>query len=268
MRSPPHEEQDDAAARAAPRAIVVHEAIAQEGDAELARPVSSLAWSGLAAGLSMGFSFVAIGILREGLPEAGWRTLVENLGYTVGFLVVVLGRQQLFTENTLTPILPLLKRRDAATFRAVARLWAVVLVANLVGTFLFAWVMAASPILAPSTREALDAVAAHSLGHGTLALFLKAIFAGWLIATMVWLLPGAETARPQIIAVMTYLTGVGGFAHVIVGSTEVLYLVHRHLATVGDYASYALVTLAGNVVGGVTLVAILNHAQVKEERLD
>src|SRR5438105_5589917 len=123
-------------------AVVVHETVREEGEHELCRPPSALAWSGLAAGLSMGFSLVAQGLLHAYLPRASWTPLIDNLGYSAGFLIVILGRQQLFTENTLTPILPLLQRRPRATPRNVLRLWAVVLCGNLLGGLALALVAA------------------------------------------------------------------------------------------------------------------------------
>jgi len=119
-------------------ANVVYETIRREGEDELHRTVAALAWSALAAGLSMGFSFVAEGLLMSHLPDQLWRPLIASAGYCVGFLIVILGRQQLFTENTLTVVLPLLLRRDLATLLRMLRLWGVVLSGNLVGTFLFA----------------------------------------------------------------------------------------------------------------------------------
>lgn len=99
--------------RVALGANVVYETVRREGDEEMLRTSSALAWSGLAAGLSMGFSFVAEALLASYLPDRPWRPLISKLGYSVGFLIVVLGRQQLFTENTLTVILPLLLRSSA-----------------------------------------------------------------------------------------------------------------------------------------------------------
>src|SRR5690349_9073033 len=107
--------EDEAEERSSPSGKIVYKAILKEAEDELERPSSALFWSGLAAGLSMGFSLVGEGLLRAHLPDKPWRPLVAKLGYSVGFLIVILGRQQLFTENTLTPILPLLQRRDART---------------------------------------------------------------------------------------------------------------------------------------------------------
>ena len=93
--------------------------------------------------------------------------------------------------------------------------------------------------------------------------FLRGIFAGWLIALVVWLLPAADYARLQIILILTYLVGLAGLAHIIAGSVEVLYLVTTGAASWGSYFGQFMVpTLIGNTLGGVTLVAALNYGQV------
>src|SRR5277367_3276105 len=103
-------ERKQAAEHSAPRALVIHEVVRQEGEEELQRPVSALLWSGLAAGLSMGFSFLTLAMMRAGLPDTPWRHLISSFGYCAGFVITILGRQQLFTESTLTAVLPLLVR--------------------------------------------------------------------------------------------------------------------------------------------------------------
>src|SRR3954467_11881744 len=152
------QQKDEAAERSAPAGAVVYHAIKKEGEEELERPTSALMWSGLAAGLSMGFSFVTQALLRSHIPDASWRPLIVNFGYSVGFLIVVLGRQQLFTENTLTVILPLLVKRDGSTFRNVARLWVTVFLANLTGTLLFALVIAKTTAFDDSVYDAFAAL--------------------------------------------------------------------------------------------------------------
>jgi formate/nitrite transporter FocA (FNT family) len=254
--------------RTALRAAVVHEAVREQGETELRRPVLALTWSGLAAGLSMGFSMISQGLLQSHLPDAPWRPLITNLGYSVGFLVVILGRQQLFTENTLTVILPLLARRDAATLLAVVRLWWIVLVANLIGALAIAWVIGNTGIFTPDVRGAFSMIGAAAVSGGPSTIFLRGIFAGWLIALTVWMLPAAEGSRPVIIIAMTYLVGLGGFAHVIAGSVEVLYVVAASGAVtwIEYFRDFLLPALGGNIVGGVSLVALFNHAQVVTER--
>jgi Formate/nitrite family of transporters len=133
-------------------AKTTYEVIRQEGLDELERSTRALAWSGLAAGLSMGFSLVAEALLRAHLPDAAWRPLIAKSGYSVGFLIVILGSQQLFTENTLTPIVPLLHEWSANRLRNVLRLWSAVLMANLIGALLFAVALARLPVVEPRCR--------------------------------------------------------------------------------------------------------------------
>jgi formate/nitrite transporter FocA (FNT family) len=211
----------------------------------------------------MGFSFLAEGLLRSHLPEADWRPLIAKLGYSVGFLIVILGSQQLFTENTLTPILPLLRRRTMSCLRNVLRLWGAVLVANFIGAFLFALALGRLDVVDPEVQGALSALSAEALKPDVLRTLLHAVYAGWLIALMVWMLPGAESGKAFVIVVMTYLVGIGGFAHIIAGSVEVFYAVVRGEAEAARVLyGWILPTLGGNVVGGLTMVAALNHAQV------
>jgi formate/nitrite transporter FocA (FNT family) len=259
----PEKVQTEAEEKSAPTAHVVYEAIRQEGLHELQRKTSSLAWSGLAAGMSMGFSFLSQMLLRHHLPEAGWAALITNFGYSVGFLIVILGRQQLFTENTLTVILPLLLQKTGQVFRAVLRLWAVVLLANCVGSLAFAYVMAKTGAVDPAMHGTLDKIADEALSETFGVTMLRAVFAGWLIALMVWLLPAAEAARIWVIVFITYLVGLGHFPHIIAGSVEAFYLGIVGLRTWGQVlGGYALPTLIGNTIGGVALVAVLAHAQI------
>lgn len=243
-------------------AKTTYEVIREEGERELERSNAALAWSGLAAGLAMGFSLVAMGVLHRYLPDAEWRPLVTSLGYSVGFLIVILGSQQLFTENTLTAITPLLARRDGRTLANVARLWAVVLAANLLGAFLFAMVSAHTELFDAETRHAFTELSAKAMEPDFGLTVLRGIFAGWLIALMVWMLPAAQTAHVLVILIVTWLIGAAHLAHVIAGAAEAFYL-----AAVGEqkwgtaWGGFILPALIGNVIGGVTLVAALNHAQ-------
>ena len=242
---------------------VTHEVVRREGRKELDRPVGALAWSGLAAGLSMGLSFATEAALRAHIPDAPWRPLVTKLGYPVGFVVVILGSQQLFTENTLTPIVPLLAKRTGELLRKVLTLWGVVLAANLIGTLLFALAAAGTVMFPLAMRDAFTAIGRESMDGSALAHFVRAVAAGWIIALLVWMLPAAGSAKVSVIVVMTWLIGVAGLAHVIVGSVEAQYLVFTgELSYPSFLLGYFLPVLAGNVLGGVTLVAAVNHAQV------
>ncbi|RIY01420.1 formate/nitrite transporter family protein [Aureimonas flava] len=249
-----------------PSAALIHETIRAEGERELERSAFALMMSGLAAGLSIGFSVVVPAILVVALPEAPWKHLLTSLGYTVGFLIVVLGRQQLFTENTLTPVLPLLRNPSRRRVLQVLRLWSIVLVSNIAATWMFAAVLAHTPVFDAEIRQAIATFSASTMASPFGAMFLKAVFAGWLIALMVWLMPASGDSKPFVIVVVTYVVALGGFAHIIAGSVEASFLVQSGAASFGDYAfTFFLPTLLGNMVGGVALVACFNFGQVAPE---
>jgi formate/nitrite transporter FocA (FNT family) len=260
---PDETEEQEAEERTAPTGAVVYAAIYSEGESELERSTSALAWSGIAAGLSMGFSFIASALIHADLPNKPWRHLIVALGYPVGFVIVILGRQQLFTENTLTVILPLLRKRDRRTLINVARLWAVVLIANLIGALIIAAVLAKTNVVSDESFKSMRALAAMAQQGSFAVTVLRAIFAGWLIALTVWLLPFAETARPWVIALITYVVGLANFSHVIAGAVEAAFLVLVGSSSWSEFAlGFFVPALIGNILGGVLLVAALNHAQV------
>jgi len=262
------EDERKAEKSAAVPAPVIHEVIRAAGEAELARPVSALAWSGVAAGMSMSFSLIAEGLLRSHLPlDAPWTPLITKFGYTVGFVVVILGRQQLFTENTLTAVLPVLARRNLRTLLSMLRLWSVVLIANLVGAVIVAWVLGNTNAFDPIVRNAFAFLGHRAADHSFGTLVLRGSFAGWLIAMVVWLLPAAQAARIWIIILLTWLVGLADLSHIIAGSVEVLYLTTTGALSWGHFFGlYMVPTLIGNCIGGVALVAAFNHAQVVSGR--
>lgn len=249
--------------RVAIAAKVVYEAVRLEGEDELERPTAALAWSGFAAGLSMGFSLLAEAALRSYLPETQWRDLIARSGYSIGFLVVILGRQQLFTENTLTVVLPLLLHKKMQVLMNVLRLWVVVLTTNIIGTFLFALTIAKVHFLEASIQQSVLQTAMAHIGPSFWITFVRAIFAGWLIALMVWMLPDAASSRVVVIILITYLIGISHLSHIIAGSASVFYLVASGHLSIADYVlRFFVPTLSGNIIGGTSLVAALAHAQV------
>lgn len=273
--SHPHDEGDqvnlsrqearDVEKRLRLRAPVIYEIVRQEGIEDLERPVVSLAWSGIAAGISIGFSLVAEGLLRSGLPETEWKGLLESFGYCTGFVIVVLARQQLFTENTITAVLPLMATRTLDSLYRTCRLWGVVVLANFIGTFIFASFLM-SAVVGPDLETAMLEISRHMMENSWLEMFLKGIVAGWLIAAMVWLMPSAESAQLWIIVLMTYLIAAGGFTHIIAGSAEAFYLVlHGQLGLAEMIVAFVIPVFLGNVAGGTLLFALISYAQVHKE---
>jgi formate/nitrite transporter FocA (FNT family) len=180
-------------------------------------------------------------------------------------VIVILGRQQLFTKNTLTVILPLLRKKNARVWINVARLWAVVLTANLIGAFIFAWLIAVSNVFGPELRNVFNQIG-HDATQATFAtVLMRGIVSGWLIALMVWLLPFAEAARLWVVIILAYLIGLAELPHVVAGSVEAFFLVSTGaLAFWVALGSYVLPAFIGNVIGGVALVGVGAHAEFFE----
>jgi formate/nitrite transporter FocA (FNT family) len=249
-----------------PRTPVIYEVVRRLGDEEMARPATSLWWSGLAAGLSMSFSLLTEAVLRSHLPAAPWTPLISGFGYSVGFLMTVLGRQQLFTESTITVVLPVLSEFSVGNVWRLARLWAIVLAANLVGTLFAALFCTYSPVLTHALLQGMLEVSRELTPLTWWQMFFRAISAGFLIAAMVWMMPTAEQQQFIVITLMTWLIAVSGSTHIVAGSVEAYLLVLS-----GDWQWWRMIleflapVLLGNIVGGTALFAVISYAQVMEE---
>ena len=259
-------EVEDIEELSTPRTPVIYEIVRRHGDEEMARPAVSLWWSGVAAGMSLSFSLLAQAILQSHLPDAPWRPLVVDFGYSAGFVMVVLSRQQLFTETTVTAVLPVMAEFSAGNLVKLGRMWGVVLIANFAGTLFAALFCAFTPVLTPELYNTMLEISRHLLGHGMAETFFRAIAAGFLIAAMVWLIPGAETAQFYVIVLMTYLISAGSFMHIIAGSVEAFLLVlNGQLSVLAMLTHFVIPVLAGNIVGGTALFALIAYAQVMKE---
>jgi formate-nitrite transporter family protein len=259
-------EAGDVEEMSSPRTPVIYEIVRRLGDEEMDRPVTSLWWSGVAAGLSISFSLLAQGVLQAHLPAAPWKVLVVSLGYSVGFLMVVLSRQQLFTESTVTAVLPVMTRFSRTNLWRLPRLWSVVLLANLAGTLVAALLSTFTPVLTPELKAAMLEIAGQITDHSRMEMLFRAIASGFLIATMVWLLPGAEAAQFHVIVVITYLIAAAGFMHIVAGSMEAFFLVlNGHLGVLPMVTDFFVPVLVGNIIGGTALFALIAYAQVMNE---
>lgn len=249
-----------------PTSPMVYEIVRAEGEEELRRPLLSLWWSGLAAGIAISMSVVAEGLLRQHLPETPWRPLVENFGYCVGFVIVILARFQLFTENTITAVLPLVAKKSTESLIRTARLWGIVLAANIVGTLLFALAAVFSGIFTDAQLAEFMSLARHFMDRSAAEMLLQGVPAGFLIATAVWMMPNAEGSEFWVIVMVTYLIALGDMTHVVAGSSEALLLLVTSEIGASDYLfTFFFPALMGNVIGGTALFTLLAYGQVKEE---
>lgn len=248
------------------RAMAIHEHIRQDGEKEMERDAMALLWSAIAAGLSMGASLLAKGIFHVQLEGVPGGFLLENLGYTFGFIIVIMARQQLFTENTVTAVLPVMQNPTLGNFGLLMRLWSVVLLGNIIGTGVAAWAFEHMPIFDEETRDAFVKIGMDVMKNTPVEMFSNAIISGWLIATMVWMFPAAGAAKIVVIILMTWLIALGDTTHIVVGSVEILYLVFNGTLHWSDFFwPFALPTLVGNICGGTFIFALMSHAQIRND---
>lgn len=247
---------------------LIYEVIRRDGEEELARTKRSLFWSGTAAGIMISFSVLGEAILRTYLPDAPWSFLIENFGYSLGFLLVIMGRMQLFTENTITTVLPLMVKPTAHNFACVARLWVIVLGANVLGAFCIATLYAYTPAIPDNLAPALLSLSEHAIHMPADESFFRAIPAGILVAAIVWMLPQADESGFFIILTFTWLIAAGDFTHIVAGSVEMAYLaVQGLLGPTEAVFGFFIPVLAGNIVGGTVVFALIAWGQVKDDVL-
>ncbi len=245
---------------------LIFEVIRRDGMLELERPARSIMWSGVAAGLMISLSVLGEAVFRTYLPDAQWSYLVENLGYSLGFMVVILGRMQLFTENTITTFLPLMQEPTGVMLGRVAKLWAVVLTANVVGAFGAAFAFAHTSAIPPELLPAIEELSRHATGFAPFEAFQRAIPAGVLVAAIVWMLPESENFSFFIILVFTWMIAAGDFTHVVAGSVEMAFLMVQGMLSISDGVfGFFLPVLAGNILGGTVIFALLAFGQVRHE---
>jgi formate/nitrite transporter FocA (FNT family) len=259
-------EEREVEERSPPQAKVVHAAVSKQGQDELDRPTGSLFWSGLAAGIAIMASVAMQGALHQRLPDAPWRELVAGFGYPLGFMIVILGRMQLFTEQTMVAVLPLAREPNRRNLGRVARLWTVVFAGNLIGAALIAGAAIHLHLQSKELTGAMLEVSSKLLEKSPGELFAQAIPAGFLIASVAWIRSAADDSSFWIVLILTYAIAIGGFTHVVAGAAEAFLLLWAGKAGIGwVLGGFLLPALAGNIVGGTGLFAMLAHAQVKEE---
>ncbi|QUJ75960.1 formate/nitrite transporter family protein [Sulfitobacter albidus] len=245
---------------------LIYEIIRREGEEELARTKRSLFWSGIAAGILISLSVLGEAVFRTYLPDSPHRYLIENLGYSLGFLAVIMGRMQLFTENTITTVLPFMHRRSWYVFGCMMRLWGIVLFANVIGAFGAAALFTLTPALPADLLPAIFALSEHATGMGMTDSFWRGVPAGIIVALIVWMLPQASEAAFFLILIFTWLIAAGDFTHIVAGSVEMAVLMlDGSLGLWSALTGFFLPVLAGNIVGGTLIFTLVAWGQVRDD---
>ena len=246
-----------------PRAYEIYERVAEDGRVELERPAQALAFSGIFSGITIGLSGLSAAATLTLLGSGGGARFAASALYPIGFVAVILGRAQLFTENTLYPVVVALD--DRRQVLPTLRLWVIVFTTNMVGALLFALLAVETRALSGRLQQELI-----TLGHQTMAgpfwpNFWSGVVAGWIIALIAWLVEAVDAAigRFVVIASLAFVVGLGSFDHSVASAAEALATTVNGAEGVGAFLGWLAAVTVGNIVGGVFIVTILNYGQVR-----
>lgn len=260
---PPDVESSSAAQKSLerPSAEEIYQQVARNAHQELKRRSVSLAVSGFTGGTFMGLSALGVALVLATLGAGPGAYLLSRTLYPLGFIVVIIGRSQLFTENTLYPVALVLAEKKE--FWNTLRLWAIVLPSNLGGAFAFACLVALTPALPSSVVHAIAQLGAEAIRHPVSAVFWSGVMGGWIIATAAWMVSGSHSVTGSIalIWLLTFVVGAGNFAHCIASSGEILTAVLTGTNSAMQYLRWLAAAVAGNICGGVLMVTLLEYGQ-------
>ena len=245
----------------------IHANVLGSAEEELGRSPLALLISAVAAGLTIGFSFLASAFLQS-LVSEDVKPLAGALGYPIGFIFVVVARNELFTENTLEPVIPLLHNRDAETLGKLLRNWGVLILGNMIGGLVFAAILAYTNAVPEKLHAPMLALANESTSDGFGLTLWRAVFAGWLLALLTWMLAATHERIAQIVLVVLATAPIAAFQfrHSIAGSVEAFWRAMMGAATWGDMlGNFVVPALIGNALGGVVIVALLNFGQAVQD---
>jgi len=231
---------------------------------EIRRSPRTLAFSGVTGGVTMGLTGLGVAAMRAILGEGPWAELASYMIYPIGFIAVIIGREQLFTENTLYPVVLVLDEKRY--FKETGRLWGIVFAANITGAFLFALLATQTGALTPEIASQLVRLGSDAV-HGTAShFFWSGVIGGWIIAFVAWVVTASQRTIGQLVMIwlLAFIVGIGKFAHCIATSGEILSAVLSGAIPTARYFQWLLPATLGNIVGGVLIVSVLNYGQVRE----
>jgi len=241
----------------------IFEHVEDSAHSELRRSTHALAFSGLAGGFSMGLTGLAVAAATVALGDTPGHQFLAYTVYPLGFIAVIIGRAQLFTENTLYPVALLLDERRH--FADTARLWSVVFVCNVVGAAGFSALATRSQALNEPIRNALIQLGSVAAQGSAAHIFWSGVIGGWLIALVAWMVTASHWTIGQIAVIwlLTFVVGIGHFAHCIASTGEIMSAVLGGALPLSRYMQWLALATSGNIAGGVFIVTMLNFGQVK-----
>jgi formate/nitrite transporter FocA (FNT family) len=225
--------------------------------------------SSLSAGLEIGFSIFLMGILFtlfHAKVSSEILHVLVSIAYPLGFIFVIIGRSELFTEHTTLAILPVLNKTRSV--RSLFTLWGIILIGNLIGGYIIGAILVYfAPEIGIISNEAFIHLAHKVLDIPLHMILISAIIAGWLMGLLSWLVASSQEtiSRVFMIILVTATIGIGGLHHSIVGSIEVFTgLLIDPTISITDYLSFEIISVLGNALGGVFFVGVLKYGQRRQ----
>lgn len=246
----------------------IYETVEEDGRLNLSRASLGLAFSGLSAELNISFGALAMFSVAGITGGVGLAAIAV---YPLGFLMVVLGRTQLFTETTVTPVTVVLAewRRRPRSLINMLRLWSVVLASNLVGALIAAIAIYYTNVLDMTAFKILLEEIVGKMDNNAVSTTLYAVYGGWVVALMAWLVAASRDTigKAFVIWATAIVIPAGSLPHSMAGSAEVLIgVLSGHVLWTDYLTSFLFPAVLGNTIGGVFFVALLNYAQIVGSR--
>lgn len=235
---------------------------------EYQRNNRSLLLSSMAAGMEIGFSVFLIAAFYSHFHASishQLMYLLAALSYPVGFMLVIIGRSDLFTEHTTLAILPVLDGRK--TFRQLLRVWGVIYAGNMLGAIVFSALFVQFVGMTDRFDESVFSYYGQKMvADGLSGQFLGAIFAGWLMGQLAWMVTSStETiSRITVVAIITFVIGLGGLPHCIAGAVGMFCAWFAKSTTVGlaEVLQFLTIATAGNIIGGSIFVGRVKYSSI------
>lgn len=266
--SPVEEVTSEVAKEAAVRlsAREIFDVVVDSARDELRRPLAGLAFSALAGGITIGLSALAVALVHSfwgAATDSGAVPLLAAAVYPIGFIAVIIGRAQFFTENTLYPVV--LALAESGHLRRMFAFWGTVLGANLIGAWIFAVLLMRSGAVGANIHAALGDLGVSAAAGSFGAIFWSGVIGGWIMALVAWMVSASSWTTGQIVVtwLLTFIIALGGFAHCVATSAEILSAVVVGRVSWLHYGHWIAAAVLGNIAGGVVIVSLLNYGQVK-----
>lgn len=234
------------------------ERVLYDADEEISRGNRELIFSAIAAGIAITITLLLYSTVSSSVDSY----VLGSILYPLGFIYIILGNYQLYTENTLPPVALTIER--ISSIPSLLKMWFLILFGNILGGLIGSITLFYGNVLSEEAGNYVIKIAQSSVELGFTSLFFKGVFAGIIVAGVVWIDFSVKDSISRIILVYVAFLSIplGNLYHVVVSTTEMFYLIMAtDVSILSTIISFPLPVLIGNTVGGVIFVTLINYFQ-------